>query len=64
MPIYEYKCRDCDSEYEVFVFSNTQASVPCTKCGSKSTEKVISKLVPGGGFNFGGSSCSGSGGFS
>jgi putative FmdB family regulatory protein len=64
MPIYEYKCKECDQKFEIFVFSNTQENIPCAKCGSKNTEKVISKFAPSGGFNFGGSSCSGTGGFS
>lgn len=68
MPIYEYICRDCDAEFEELVFS-TDETVPCPKCGSEKTEKLMSACsskVDGGGPNFealreSGGGCSGGG---
>ena len=33
MPIYEYVCTECNSEFELLVFDR-QASVSCPQCGS------------------------------
>ncbi|MDF1615551.1 FmdB family zinc ribbon protein [Desulfurivibrio dismutans] len=43
MPIYEYRCQDCQALFELMV-SNCQvpAGVKCTKCGSRRTQKTIS----------------------
>jgi len=41
MPIYEYKCDECDQVFEEIVFGDK--SVPCPKCGSGKTEKLISR---------------------
>jgi len=40
MPIYEYKCKDCGSEFELLLFSGEEAK--CPRCGSKSLNKKIS----------------------
>jgi putative FmdB family regulatory protein len=43
MPIYEYKCQDCDHEFECEVkFRERYDPVPCPKCGSADVEKLIS----------------------
>jgi putative FmdB family regulatory protein len=55
MPIYEYKCRDCDEKFEVFVFTHADVEVPCSECGSANTEKVLSNFASGG--SAGSSSC-------
>ena len=40
MPIYEYRCDECDEKFELFVRSATQKAVPtCPKCGSNSVRK-------------------------
>ncbi len=41
MPIYEYKCNDCDNEFEELVFSQDELP-PCPKCQSKKVEKLMS----------------------
>jgi putative FmdB family regulatory protein len=49
MPIYEYYCRECDTEFEQLVFSSSQAdNVPCTKCGSRSVERKVSSIASAG----------------
>lgn len=41
MPIYEYLCKDCGSEFEELV-SAVDAAPPCPQCGSGRTEKLMS----------------------
>lgn len=48
MPIHDYKCLDCEKEYEVFYRSQTERDLeeekePCPQCGSQKKEKLISK---------------------
>jgi len=40
MPIYEYRCRDCDAMFDVLVRDGT--AVTCPHCGSPSLDKLIS----------------------
>jgi len=41
MPLYEYKCNDCQFEFEELVsFSNEQ--INCPKCQSQNVSKKIS----------------------
>jgi putative FmdB family regulatory protein len=40
MPIYEYRCRNCDVTFEVLV--RTGAVVVCPHCGDSSLDKLIS----------------------
>jgi putative FmdB family regulatory protein len=40
MPIYEYTCKDCSSEFEKFVRSMTSvAEVTCPHCGGTHVKK-------------------------
>jgi len=41
MPMYEYKCNDCDNRYEELVMKSGQ-KVPCPQCGSENTCKLVS----------------------
>ena len=40
MPIYEYRCRDCNVTFEMLVRAGTV--VTCPHCGSASLDKLIS----------------------
>ena len=40
MPIYEYRCRDCEREFERFV-STSATAVVCPECAS---DKVMRRL--------------------
>ena len=40
MPIYEYRCRDCNVTFEMLVRAGTV--VTCPHCGSVSLDKLIS----------------------
>jgi len=49
MPIFEYKCLDCDEYFELFFLPNEDRyGIECPNCKSKNVEKLIS----GGGFIF------------
>jgi len=41
MPLYEYSCKDCSTEFETLVFSSEE-KVECPKCESESVEKQMS----------------------
>ncbi len=70
MPIYEYKCKNCDEIFEELVVSNStpDSKISCPKCGKNKAEKLISATAIGGFFgssvsnDTSGGSC-GSGGF-
>jgi putative FmdB family regulatory protein len=42
MPIYEYKCRACDHEFEVEQHLNDPHIKTCPECGKDEVEKLIS----------------------
>lgn len=43
MPIYEYKCLECDAVFEFLTLSgNSDEKVSCTKCKSEKVKKLIS----------------------
>ena len=43
MPIYEYVCRECDSEFEELVQGSTQPR--CPACNSSELEKKFSSFA-------------------
>jgi len=59
MPIYEYQCKKCGFEFEMFVLSSEEKT-KCPKCSSENVEKLIS--APNLGINYSGSSYSSCGG--
>lgn len=68
MPIYEYICDDCNSQFEKIVI-NRQQEISCPKCSSKKATiqlSVFSSAVAGGsakssGPSSGGGGCCGGG---
>ncbi|MGC8872467.1 MAG: FmdB family zinc ribbon protein [bacterium] len=43
MPIYEFKCLDCNEEFEVLLKSKEEISnVRCKACGSSKIERLMS----------------------
>jgi putative FmdB family regulatory protein len=46
VPIYEYKCRDCDKGFEVSrsMFDTASGDVKCPSCGSTHAERVYSSV--------------------
>ncbi len=46
MPLYEYKCADCDRPFELLVASPALAdAVVCRYCGSDSVRRLISTFA-------------------
>jgi putative FmdB family regulatory protein len=43
MPLYEYRCKDCNQESELLVKS-LEAQPGCPECGSKRLEKLLSVI--------------------
>jgi putative FmdB family regulatory protein len=46
MPLYEYVCRDCDTQSEVLVQGSQQPE--CPKCGSGKLTKLLSVVAAPG----------------
>ncbi len=45
MPLYEYRCKKCGDDFELFHRINEDASnLPCPKCGEKGPEKRMSAV--------------------
>lgn len=42
MPIYEYKCKQCEHKFESVEFSNDDKPKNCADCGSVEVNRVIS----------------------
>jgi putative FmdB family regulatory protein len=70
MPIYEYKCTDCDNIFEILTTSSKlEDKVLCSKCKSDNVTKLMSagsfKLNSGAGLpSAAPSGCRGKSGFS
>ena len=41
MPVYDYRCKDCNSVSEIFLRSS-DSEVRCPRCGSENMERMIS----------------------
>jgi len=65
MPIYEFKCQKCGSEFEFLCIRNDDRA-KCPGCGAEDTERLLSTFcsLSSGSANIGASSCNSSGGFS
>ena len=42
MPIFEYKCQECDNEFERLVFRSDEAGIECPSCSSGHVVKKMS----------------------
>mgnify|MGYP001094643613 CR=1 FL=1 len=43
MPIYEYKCNNCDNQFEVLTTSvSDEKTIGCDKCGDVDITKLLS----------------------
>jgi putative FmdB family regulatory protein len=42
MPVYEYRCRECGSEFDRFVHTFEPGGVNCVSCQSPNVEKLLS----------------------
>jgi putative FmdB family regulatory protein len=65
MPIYEYRCPDCDRTYEQLrKMSEADCDLECPHCGSRKPERQLSTFACSSGGTSGGSGCAPRGGFS
>lgn len=43
MPIYEYRCQECEEKFEELVRStDSQLEIKCPKCGGQKVKKLLS----------------------
>ena len=67
MPIYEYKCNDCNTVFELLTTTaEGDKKVQCSKCNSENVTKLISagSSLSGGGVSLNSAGCAGNSGFS
>ena len=67
MPIYEYKCRSCQSLFETLIRNEQdEKELTCPRCAGKELERQLSVFAgnTGGDLHSSGSSCIPSKGFS
>lgn len=61
MPIFEYKCENCDTKYEVLHKSSANiGEVTCPECNSNKSKKLLSSFSASMGSSSDGSCASGS----
>jgi len=48
MPIFEFRCNNCEKEFESLVFSSGKDPVICPSCGSSDTRKLLSVFACSG----------------
>lgn len=49
MPIYEYRCKDCATEFETLVSSAAVDSATCPSCGAGQPKRLMSVIAGMGG---------------
>mgnify|MGYP001814648459 FL=1 len=68
MPLYEYRCTHCDSEFECLMLSPSEPEPECPCCHKEGVEKLMSvgsirpQGIPTGAGGFNGPACAPSGG--
>ena len=67
MPLYEYRCKNCNRVFEKIVsFSEANKNPVCPECQSQETERKLSRIAAigsSGGASTSGGSCGSGGGF-
>jgi putative FmdB family regulatory protein len=50
MPIFEFKCKNCNHKFEELVFSalTDSSNITCPECGIKNAEKLMSACSSSG----------------
>ncbi len=48
MPIFEYKCRDCGSEFDLLISNLDKKNIQCPECSSAKVEQLLSLFNTGG----------------
>ncbi|HTY62404.1 MAG TPA: zinc ribbon domain-containing protein [Acidobacteriota bacterium] len=44
MPIFEYRCQKCETEFEKLVFGSSDAGISCPDCRSEEIERLFSSF--------------------
>jgi putative FmdB family regulatory protein len=44
MPIYEYRCEQCQERFEEYLSSSTKRAPPCPTCGAENPTRLLSKI--------------------
>ena len=59
MPLFEYRCKECDHVTEFLEKADTKAEHQCEQCGSKKTDRILSAFAvrEGGSSGSAASSC-------
>ena len=57
MPIFEYRCKQCENEFEKLVFRSDDTDIECPSCRSSEVEKKMSAASVMSGSLTGGSGC-------
>jgi len=47
MPIYEYRCKKCDNNFEKLVSLSSKDKIKCPKCESENVVKKMSMTASG-----------------
>jgi len=42
MPIFEYRCKDCNTTFDMLVKSNDESEIICPECKSSNNKKLFS----------------------
>ena len=45
MPIFEYKCSECDSKFEILTKNNDDNKIICPECDSSKVKKLFSTFI-------------------
>jgi putative FmdB family regulatory protein len=45
MPIYEYRCTSCETEFEELVSASAKAGPPCPNCGAEDPKRLFSMFA-------------------
>jgi putative FmdB family regulatory protein len=45
MPLYEYRCMDCDLRFELLKRSSAADEVECVRCGSARVQRLFSRFA-------------------
>ena len=48
MPIFEYRCGKCSTEFERILFNDSD-NVDCPSCGEKDSQRLLSSFAVGSG---------------
>lgn len=59
MPLFEYKCSECESQFEILTKSSNDNDISCPECNSTKVKKLFSAFsATTGSVSYSDSSCS------